>query len=419
MPESLEENLVRLSAPPPEFWEDDLELGLDYVLADVKRDGFTEQWVNKCTGRQINMICTCLDTGSTGSVVRKKEHLCTCEDRLLPFVLVDQYAKYKSKVAVVDFAKGVLGKEILDACCIKEEDKSFDKTALLFAIYHRKPTDLRLVFHLDKIHKTGFARMTLSESTRKPQQSLGEFLKPGAVRKILEAFDKSKRDGRTSEFKDVVKHDSRYFVFIRRAERPDLVLREGRIVHGYRPEWIILDFEDGAKRVNISSVSIGVPLQIANRIASAYFDKVCEYVNESKITYSKQIERFLKILREQETNDFLLVEVIVASSPLEGSPKVKITDSHSNPIGKAIGHFEEAVGSILSDIDKIESIKVYYRKKRVSLIFEKQDGTQDEYVIRYSDHRLNALERREFEKYMKDTHGIPVLSTEKRYKRET
>ena len=103
--------------------------------------------------------------------------------------------------------------------------------------------------------------MRLKDTVRRPQQSFQEFLSPERVKDILDEFDYVKSDGRISEFKDVVNHNGHHLVFIRRAERPDLLLQEGGIIHGYRPEWIILDFTDSAKRVNISSVSISVPLE--------------------------------------------------------------------------------------------------------------------------------------------------------------
>ena len=78
---------------------------------------------------------------------------------------------------------------------------------------------------------------------------------------------------------------------------------------------------------------------------------------------------------------------------------------------------EKAIGKFLTEIEHVESVKVLYRKKRVSLIFEKVEDADGEYVVRYSDHRLNGLQRREFEKHMRDVHGITVLSTEKRFKR--
>ena len=68
-------------------------------------------------------------------------------------------------------------------------------------------------------------------------------------------------------------------------------------------------------------------------------------------------------------------------------------------------------------IENMESIRVYYHKKRVSLIFETVEGADGDYVVRYSGHKLNAMERRSFEDHLRDVHGIPVLSTEKRFKR--
>ena len=399
-----------------EFWEDDLETALEPLLARARRNVAMDEWIGKRTGRQVNVLCANLGTDGTVSVREKKNVLrSTSHDDLVPYLLVDQFAKFKSKVATIDFAKGVLTEDALETCRIQDDE--FDKTALLFAIYHRRPEDLRVVFHLDKIHKSGFARMKLRETARRRPESFQDFLRPDTVKGTLADFDATARDGRRSEFKEVVSHGDSQLVFIRRAERPDLILRSGGVVHGHRPEWIILDFQDGGKRVNISSVSVSVPLVIANRLASRYFDKPCEYENESRITYGRQLGRFLSILKDDQAEQLRFVELVVSNSPLEGAPKIKITDPDSNAIGVAIGHFEKAVGGVLSGIESIDSIKVYYHKKRVSLIFNEVEEADDAYIVRYSDHRLNASERRSFEDHMRDIHGIPVLSTEKRFKR--
>ena len=399
-----------------EFWEDDLEMALDPILARVRENGVMDEWVGGRTGRQASVLCANLSIGGDGSVRERKNDLRAIGgDDLMPYLLVDQFSKFKSKIATIEFAKEVLTEGSLNTCRIK--DDVFDKTALLFAMYHRRPEDLRVVFHLDKIHKSGFARMTLGETTRRRRESFEDFLQPEVVKGTLADFDVAKRDGRTSEFKDVVAHRDSQLVFIRRAERPDLILRSGGVVHGHRPEWIILDFQDNAKRVNISSVSVSVPLEIANRLASRYFGQTCEYENESRTTYTRQLERFLGTLKDDQAEGLRFVELVVANSPLDGAPKIKITDPDSNAIGGAIGHFETAVGGLLSGIERIESIKVHYRKKRVSLIFNKEEEVKDGYVVRYSDHRLNATERRSFEDHMGGIHGISVLSTEKRFKR--
>ena len=410
------DSLEEAGSAAREFWEDDLETALEPILAHARRNGAIEEWIGKRTGRQVNILCANLGTDGNCSVREKKNVLrSTSHDDLVPYLLVDQFSKFKSKIATIDFAKGALTEDVLETCRIQDDE--FDKTALLFAIYQRRPEDLRVVFHLDKIHKSGFARMKLRETARRPNESFEDFLRPDTVRGTLADFDTAERDGRRSEFKDVVTHGGSHLVFIRRAERPDLILRSGGVVHGHRPEWIILDFQGGAKRVNISSVSVSVPLEIANRLASRYFDKPCEYENESRITYGRQLGRFLSLLKDDQAEQLRFVELVVSNSPLEGAPKIKITDPDSNAIGVAIGHFEKAVGGVLSGIERIDSIKVYYHKKRVSLIFNEVEEADDAYIVRYSDHRLNASERQSFEAHMRDIHGIPVLSTEKRFKR--
>ncbi|OFW35586.1 MAG: hypothetical protein A3J28_18160 [Acidobacteria bacterium RIFCSPLOWO2_12_FULL_60_22] len=412
---SLAETLKRLNAPMPDFWENEVEMGLENIQVRCAHNDFTEDWIDCRTGRQVAILCRNLQLDGADSVQKKRAAVKERHRDLLPFILAENFCRNKSKVAIVEFAKGVLERETVSASQIN--DQKFDTIALLFAIYNRQPQDLRLIFHLDKIHKSGFARMALKETVRKPKQSFQAFLQPPNVTKILAAFDKAQGDGRTSELKDVVSHDGRPLVFIRRAEHPDLILRQGKIIHGYRPEWIILDFADNAKTVNISSVSVSIPLEIANRVASSYFGRSCEYENESTITYSKQILRFLKTLVDTETDDLKLVEIVVVNSPLETAPKLKVIHSDSHSIGEALRHFEKAVGTILEDVDHLESVKVDYRHKRITLIFEKQEGKEDEYVIRYSDHRLNAFERKQFEEFLGETYEITVLSTEKRFKR--
>jgi len=406
-----------VATPDKTFWEDDLEMGFDHILTAARQEGYVDGWIDKRNGREVGIILTALGIDDAGSTRRKKEVLRSCtEQELLPFILVTHFAMYKSKVAVIDFASRALDDEVLERCRKGEED--FDKTALLLAIYSHNWKDLRLVFHLDKIHKTGFARMVQRRAVRRPEMAFGEFLQPDTVAKILERFDGTRGDGLTSQLKEVLSHDDRHLVFIRRAYRPDHLLRPtGNVLHGYKPEWIILDFEGNPKHVDISSVSVSIPLEMANHIAGTFYGKACEYENENVITYPKQIERFLEEIRGVEEGELVLVEVATANSPLDGAPKLKLSNPDTGSVGKAVRHLESAVGEFLLDIEQLESVKVLYRGKRVSLIFEKEEGAEECYVVRYSDHRLNGLERRLFEQHIRDIHGITILSTEKRYKR--
>jgi hypothetical protein len=192
-----------------------------------------------------------------------------------------------------------------------------------------------------------------------------------------------------------------------------LVGLQGGIIHAYDLEWIILDFRDNGTRVYIASSSDGLPVEIANRIISEYYGKDREYANESATTYRKQIEHFLGEVRGIQEGNLVLVEAAVANSPLNGSPSIRIGGSRCRYIGDALDHFEQFFGSPFAHVEQIESVKVIFCKKRVSLHFEPEGGTLEGFVVRYSDHRLNALQRIEFEKLMRDEHGIEVFSTAK------
>ncbi|MEO5334396.1 MAG: hypothetical protein H7839_20465 [Magnetococcus sp. YQC-5] len=406
------ERMEQVGAPPPEFWENDLEMGLGQIIPLLKDPSTMEEWTNRLTGRQINVLCESLGIACDETLRNKRSALKAHDGSLIPYRLVEHFAKFKSKTATIEFASEVLSRELFEKCRIKDEE--FDTTALLFAIYSLDPDDLRLVYMLHKIQRSGFARMAMKNSIRVPQGSFHEFLQPDRVKAILKGFDQSCGDQRISEFREVILVDGRSIVFIRRPERPELIIRTEGVVHGYRPEWIILDFSADAKRLNISSDSASVPLEIANRLASAWFGTECEYENESLTTFAKQLDRFLDLIKDDQADRLLFVEIIHNNSPLQGGGKMMLSNEGS--IGESVRHFEQVFGSITSAIGDIRSIKVLYHEKRVSLIFESMDGVADGFVVRYSDSRLNVRERRSFEELMRKNHGIPVLSTEKRHK---
>jgi len=413
MSHAVVEEKQELAGPQRTFWEDDLELGMEDALALAQTPGFMKDWITRRTGQQLSVLFDCLGMETNQSARRKKQVLRPDNPGLQPFVLVEQFAKFKSKAAVTELAQGRLPQVVFDACRIGAEE--FDKVALLSAMYHRNWQDLRLVFHLDKIDKTGFARMALKQKVRQPKTSFEDFLQPEKATEVIKAVDQSKRDHRPSQLKNIVRHSHHHLAFIRRPERPQHIIRDGNIQHGYRAEWIILDFADNARRVNISSDSVEVPLEIANALASAYFGREVEYDNECQITYTKQIERLLEQLKAGTCEGLSLVDLEVRNSPLHGVD-LRLCHDDQAVLCRAIAAIERDYGSLSAEVERIEKVKVVYSDKRVDIRFEKQETGRDEFIVRYFDHRLNASTRKRFEDFMRDTHGIPILSTEKRFK---
>jgi len=414
-----------ISSSPPEagitngvgrdFWENELELNIDGALRRLEDPDELRVWIGSRTGRQLDVLCRALGLTGVARIKDKRAALARCDGRLTPFYVSDHFARRKGRFAVTDLAGNLLPAEVVELCRGKDEE-SYDTKALLYALLHANPEHLKTLFHLEKIHKSGFARMALKQKVRQPDTPFEKFLTRKQAEQVLKDFDRQKRDQRESQLKNIIRHHHHHLVFIRRPEREQYIMREGRIHHGHRVEWIILDFADNARRVNISSDSNEVPLQIANALASAYFGKDVEYDNECQITYEKQIHNLLDALKAGTCEGLKLVDLGPECSAVHG---VDLRLSHDDPdvMQRAIAALERDYGSLTAHIDRIVNLKVVYLGKRIDVKFEKLDGGPDEYMVRYMDHRLNASVRKRFEDFMRDTHGIPILSTEKRFAR--
>lgn len=404
--------MARSKSPSQTFWKDDLGLNLDELIVGFDNET-RAAWINKRNGRQATIVCDAL--GLDGhSVQSRKESLHDTGDELVPFYLVERFARFKSKVAALEVAQDVLPEERLAACMTSGGDG--DTTALLLAIYVHRWDALKSVALLDRTHKSGFAGMRLFGGGRKAKRALSDVLKPRTLRAILAAADKTARDRRTTVFRGVLDRNGCLQLFMRRAERPDQMVRpQGGVIHGFKPEWIILDFQPDAKRVRIASHTGVVPLQVANGIALACFQKDCRYVNDSDTTSRATLQKFLTHLRADNDGPLVLVELTCKSAPLKGSPALRISQPDSRHLGPSLKHFEQAVGKI--PLDDIDSMKVLFRKKRVTIIFDNAEDGMDAFDVRYSDHRLNRLERDDFVTLLREIHGITIHSTEKQYAR--
>ncbi len=110
-------SLEAASAPPREFWENDLEMAHDHLFSLCRQDGHLGKWIRKCTGRQIDILCKNLGILEQDSVRQKKDCLYVARHEMLfPYVLVDEFSRFKSKVAVQTFAQSVLDQDTLALC---------------------------------------------------------------------------------------------------------------------------------------------------------------------------------------------------------------------------------------------------------------------------------------------------------------
>ncbi len=414
--------------PSGEFWTNEMEFDSTRAEHDFAQDGASDRWLEKLSGQQVRMLCRLLNLKHADSIqkIRPPLHDQAAKD-LTPFYLVEQFGRGKSEVAILEVAQEALPPEVV-ALCIRQKRESrkpgkketppedrYDKNALLFALYAKSPKLLKEVFHFDKVHKKGFASMAMDKAAHHPPKaSFKAFLTEKAIRETIEAYQKPRRDGSLSELQGIWVREERCYVFIRRTERPGHIHDGHRgIVHGYRPEWIVLDFSPDGDQVNIASHSIDEPREIAELIAGRFFGCPCNFVNEEKKTDVKIVKKFIAAARASD-NGIGLVEACVANSPLNGASKVRISNDTTKSLRESLDQIDKIAGELMGNLANVEWIKVLYRDKRVGLLFHPDELDDAKCEVRYTDQRLNAFERRKFEQEMRTGHGIHILSTEKR-----
>ena len=392
-----------------------MEIPASRLLGIAKNPGFIRSWIKRRTPRQVMMLRSLLELPTETSVRERRIGLQELSSKLGRFVLAAEFAQRKSMHATLDVAKQNVSEA--DIAFAYRPEGGYDTAALVFAILHRAWPELEKVFHLDKLHKVGFARMRLAKPPRRPERKLKEFLNSGELLSILKHYDAAQNDRHRSDLQRIIELPGAQVVFIRRPHHQSLVLTDERIVHGFTADQIVLDFRDEAARLNVASHGHAASYDIANRIASAFYELPCEYENITEETYPAQISRFLRVVRDHEEPDFRLVEILVQCSPLTGAPDLHLKNDDSLPIGAALAQLEQALHWTIDDLDRIPRFKILFAGKRLAMEIERVDdnaGPARMYVLRYRDQTLSLKERQIFEGRMEQEHGIKVVSTEKR-----
>jgi len=394
------------------FWGDRLEVNTDLLLKQHQDDDYLEKWVSKIKMRARNVLLNQLGIDIGLKAAEAHEAILEHKDELIPYRLAEAAVAGKRSYAITEVAHAKLDPEEVELCHEKED--RYDRIALAWLLFSQDEHNLELVFHLDRTQRKGFARMIIEHPPKLNGTNLKAFFSKDGLQEVLDEYEEKHNTFRKSHCAAVLESGGNFQLFIKRDLKPGFVSDGEKNTFGFEREWIVLEFEPDLKRVYICSVSPDIPLVLANRIAGKLFERSVEYVNEVISTDEGDIVGFLQQLGTNE-NGFPLVEVTVKNSGLDGSPQLRINDQSNDSIAPALGQLGGTFGHPLEVVEDIESIKVYHYKKRIKMIFEKLEGSDDKYVVRYADQPLNGTQRREFEQEMENEHGITILSTEKKH----
>jgi len=397
--------------PNRRFWEYDLELPIERLMDEYSNPNLRQSWLESLSPRQVTMLYAVnqadADVSKTLPVSQMRKTLMEQSDDLFNYYLVNRFNHAKLETAVSDIAKATLSDDLLEFCLVK--NNKYDKKSLLFAMFSQNPDVLKNIYHYDKIHKKGFAAFVILNSPRQQTKTFADFILSNPISKILEQYDLNLGDGFQSQLQDTFVHRGRVYLFIRRASDEDVLLSSDQLLHGHKPEWTIIDFADNGKQVNICAKCPQKSVVIANALISAYFNQPISFTDAADVNFKKQVERFLRLSASESDQELKLFEIRFRSPYFHNNTEIAISTCPHNSIAEDLKAMQGAAGDVLADITCVDSIKVLYQNKRITLYFRCLDEACDHIRICYSEHVLDKNAREIFKSWMRDTYGLKIL----------
>ena len=397
--------------PNRRFWEYDLELPVERLMDEYSNPNLRQNWLESLSPRQVTMLYAVnqaeADVSKTLPVAQMRKTLMEQSDDLFNYYLVNRFNHAKLETAVSDIAKTTLSDVLLEFCLVK--NNKYDKKSLLFALFNQNPDALKNIYHYDKIHKKGFAAFVLLNPPRQQAKTFADFLSSYPIAKILEQYDLNLGDGFESQLQDTFVHAGRIYLFIRRASDEDVLLSSDQLLHGHKPEWTIIDFADNGKQVNVCAKCPQKSVFIANALISEYFNQSVTFTDAADVNFKKQVERFLRLSASESDQELKLFEIRFRSPYFHNNTEIAISTCPYNSIAEDLKAMQGAAGDVLADITCVDSIKVLYQNKRITLYFRCLDEACDHIRICYSEHVLDKNAREIFKSWMRDTYGLKIL----------
>ncbi len=402
--------------PSRDFWENNLEMPISSLLKDFQNPILRESWLNSLSGRQLNVIFNhCFQDKQNGqlfkdcelwkcdylSTQQKRKMLINISESLFHYYLINCFSRAKLETTVVEVAQSVLAQDLLKSFLL--QNNKYDRKSLLFILFVTNHNLLKQIFCFNQVHKKGFLPFVLKNPPRQKTTSFKDFLSEDIIQTILNQHDLSENDSFESQFQELFYCQDSIYLFIRRASKDeDLLMSSNKVIHGYKPSRIIIEFALNANQANLSIQNFDQGLKIANRIASCYFERECSFINMHSRNTAAQVSTFLHGCIKQYVSDIHLFEMKF------GSPKSKTSLTlNTDNIEEWLQKIEPSIGSVLHDVSLIQHIKVLFKNKKVTLSFQ-QDANY--IAVDYSEHVLNKKERDDFKSLIRDSYGINVLS---------
>jgi len=392
-----------------EYWQNQLEVPLGEVTARTEEPAFFSTWVEQMGPACRRVLARELGLPPSVPPSSLQKTALRFRSRLVPLALVDAAMAGKRRSAILEVARAVLGADDFEEA---RAGAGHDRRALGWALFLRGAANLLRVFHIDRIHRRGVARLALAERPASPAPSRPDTFCRERVAEVLAESQRERGLVALDPRPETLTTSEQHVAFFRWPRKSAFVVCGGDNVFGYERQWVVLAFTRDLWRVRIASDPGNAPAQIAERIAGSIFGHPVRYVNEQVSTPLETADRFVASLLEQ-TAEMPLVEAEVRTHDQQGAPLIRVHCPRDESIAAEVRQLQTAFGDAVTRAARLGAVKVVAFGKRVRMVFEPAFG--DGVIVRYSDQVLAPDEREAFEQRMRDAHGITVLSTEKRH----
>ncbi|GFR03621.1 uncharacterized protein gp10 [Trichonephila clavata] len=367
--------------PNRKFWEDDLEVPVNYLLERFHNTEVRHSWMNSLSGRQLSVIFQhCFKDKLNGqlfddqdydntSIQYKRKVIAKHLDSLVIYYLISCFERAKLEATVSEIARSALTEELMKSYLLK-----------------------------------GSVSFALQKTPRQPNVPFKDFISQETIVQILKEDDIKRNDGFENQLQGFFYHQNRLYVLVRRASGIDLLLNSNKVIHGHKPDWMILDFLVNGTQVDLTAKNIDQATEIANSIASRYFSSECVFVNAQDKNFAEQVYKFIKVCVDGSDSNIFTFELKFQSNRFKYSNTcITLTVIPHDPIASELYILHPSIGDILKSI---ELMKIIFQGKKIGLFFKRSD----EYIaIYYSEHPLNKKEREDFKAYMKQFYGLTIL----------
>lgn len=225
-----------------EFWENNLEMPVSFLLKDFQNPSLRESWLNSLSGRQLSVIFNHYfqnkqnrqlfkdyEKSDDISTQQKRKMLIKISESLFDYYLVNRFSRAKSETSIAEVAQSVLSQDLLKSFLL--QNNKYDNKSLLFTIFIINHNLLKQIFCFNQVQK--FLPFVLKNPPRQKSTSFKDFLSKSTIQEILKQHDLFENDSFESQFQELFYYQNSIYLFIRRASKDeDLVMSSNKIIHG-------------------------------------------------------------------------------------------------------------------------------------------------------------------------------------------